>query len=169
MLLVNSSVRKSPRQLIFHMVPHNHIWKKICESIFEIKSKKKYWKKYSKKIHKEYLSKNLLWEKRDKVFKAFIALSEALDNSSVSKNPRQLIFYMVPHNHFWKKICEKIFERKSEKEYSKEIPRKNSVRKSPGQLIFYMFPHNYIWKNYLGFFWIFFRWYSSEYSFAVFL
>ena len=130
MLLVNSSVRKSPRQLIFHMVPHNHIWKKICESIFEIKSAKKYWKKYSKKIYKEYLSKNLLWEKRDKVFKAFIALSEALDNSSVSKNPRQLIFYMVPHNHIWKKICEKIFERKSEKEYSKEIPRKNSWAKS---------------------------------------
>ena len=34
-------------------------------------------------------------------------------------------FFMVPHNHIWMKIRERIFKRKSAKEYSRENPRKN--------------------------------------------
>ena len=115
LLLVNSSVRKSSRQLIFYMVPHNHIWKKICEKIFERKSEKE----YSKKIQED-LSENLLWGKIEKGIKAFIAFSEALDKM----NPI-IWFFMVPHNHIWMKIRERIFKRKSAKEYSRENPRKN--------------------------------------------
>ena len=58
-----------------------------------------------------------------------MAFNEALGNSFVRKHHRQLIFYMVPNNHIRKKILEKLFERKSEKEYSKENPHKNIRKK----------------------------------------
>ena len=138
--LGNSFVRKHHRQLIFYMVPNNHIRKKILEKLFERKSSKQYstenprknirkyakeyskenpqkhiWTKHAKenskenarkniqkKTHEEYLSENLLWKKIKKGIKAFIAFIEALGNSSIRKNPCQLIFDMVPLNHIWK-------------------------------------------------------------------
>ena len=90
--------------------PRKNILKKIRERLF-------------KKIHEEYLIENLLRKKIDKGIKAFIAF--ALDNSSVRKKPRQLIFYI---------IFIIIFERKFSKKYSNENPRKNIRKKIRGRM-----------------------------------
>mgnify|MGYP007022710997 CR=1 FL=1 len=107
-----------------------NIREKIHERTFEQKSAKTPWRKnlwnnserkslnyylnenprksIRKKIHKECLSENLLW----------------VTVPSESTTWTQL-FYMVPHNHIWKKICERIFDRKSANKYSTENPRTN--------------------------------------------
>ena len=99
-----------------------------------------------------------------------------LSSSSFRKHHRQLIFYMVPHIHIWKKIRKRIFDRNSAKEYSTEIPRKYS-KENPRKNIEYgicgfslrIVSQIFFSKEFSRFFaQRFFRGFSSEYSFADF-
>ena len=120
-----------------------------CIILFVRKSAKEYSKENPWII---FEPKSPLREKKTRALKLFFnAFSETLGNSSVIKNSRQLIFCIVPHNHIWKKITVRIFERKPPKEYSKANPRKN------------------IRKLSRIFFRIFFWGISFKYSFADFL
>ena len=81
------------------MVPQNHTWKKISE---RIKSAKEYSKENQRKnMWKKNLWKNIRKKIRERIF-------ERKSTKNIWAD-----FCMVPHNHTWKKISQRIWAMKS--------------------------------------------------------